>query len=153
MAMYNLSETMDKEIERLQMKLKNLEPTSKEYAAINQQLKTLYELRLNQYKEELEIQEKASKSEAELAIREKELAEREQEHQDEMAVKKKDRIHGWIHTGVDIVLTVAKVGGSVLCTALMLDQGYKFEESGRPVSTTFREARNVIVSVFTKNKK
>lgn len=150
MAMYNLSESMDKEIERLQMKLKNLEPTSKEYATINQQLKTLYELRLNQYKEELEIQEKASKSEAELAIREKELAAREQEHQDEMASKKKDRLHGWIHTGVDIVLTVAKVGGSVLCTALMLDQGYKFEESGRPVSTTFREARNVITSFIKK---
>ena len=150
MAMYNLSETMDKEIERLQMKLKNLEPTSKEYAAINQQLKTLYELRLNQYKEELEIQEKASKSEAELAIREKELAAREQEHQDEMASKKKDRLHGWIHTGVDIVLTAVKVGGSVLCTALMLDQGYKFEESGRPVSTTFREARNVITSFIKK---
>lgn len=150
MAMYNLSETMDKEIERLQMKLKNLEPTSKEYAAINQQLKTLYELRLSQYKEELDLQEKASKSEAELAIREKELAAREQEHLDEMASKKKDRIHGWIHTGVDIVLTAVKVGGSVLCTALMLDQGYKFEESGRPVSTTFREARNVITSFIKK---
>lgn len=150
MAMYNLSETMDKEIERLQLKLKNLEPVSKEYATINQQLKTLYELRLNQYKEELELQERATKSEAELAIREKELAAREQEHQDEMSSKKKDRLHGWIHTGVDIVLTAVKVGGSVLCTALMLDQGYKFEEKGRPVSTTFREARNVITSFIKK---
>ena len=67
-----------------------------------------------------------------------------------MSSKKKDRLHGWIHTGIDIVLTVAKVGGSVLCTALMLDQGYKFEEKGRPVSTTFREARNVISSLIKK---
>lgn len=152
MAMYELSQSMDKEIERLQTKLKTLEPASKEYAAINQQLKTMYELRLGQYKEELELQEKASKSEAELAIREKELAAREREHLDEMAVKKKDRLHSWLHTGVDVVLTVAKVGGSVLCTALMLDQGYKFETEGRPVSSTFREVRNVISSVFIKKK-
>lgn len=152
MTMYNLSETMDKEIERLQAKLEALEPASKEYAAINQQLKTLYELRLTQYREELEIQERASKSEAELAIREKELAAREQEHNDEMASKKKDRTNGWAHTAVDIVLTAVKVSGSVICTALMLDQGYKFEEGGRPVSTTFREVRNVISSVFIKKK-
>lgn len=150
MAMYNLSESMDKEIERLQLKLKNLEPTSKEYATINQQLKTLYELRLKQYKEELEIQDKASKSEAELAIREKELAAREQEHQDEMAIKKKDRIHGWLHTGVEIMLTGFKVGGSILCTKIMLDQGYKFEETGRAVSTTFREIRSVVTSFIKK---
>lgn len=150
MAMYELSTTMDMEIERLQDKLKTLEPASKEYAAVNQQLKTMYELRLTQYKEELEINERATKSEAELAIREKELAAREKEHADEMSSKKKDRIHGWIHTGIDIVLTAAKVGGSVLCTALMLDQGYKFEEKGKPVSTTFREARNVITSLIKK---
>lgn len=150
MAMYENSQAMDKEIERLQTKLKTLEPTSKEYATINQQLKTLYELRLTQYKEELELNERTSKSEAELALREKELAAREKEHEDEMSSKKKDRLHGWIHTGIDIVLTVAKVGGSVLCTALMLDQGYKFEESGRPVSTTFREARNVISSLIKR---
>ena len=150
MAMYENSQAMDREIERLQTKLKTLEPTSKEYATINQQLKTLYELRLTQYKEELELNERTSKSEAELALREKELAAREKEHEDEMSSKKKDRLHGWIHTGIDIVLTVAKVGGSVLCTALMLDQGYKFEEKGRPVSTTFREARNVISSLIKK---
>ena len=152
MAMYELSKTMDEEIERLQTKLKTLEPTGKEYAAINQQLKTLYELRLTQYREELEIQEKSSKADAEIAIREKELAAREQEHQDEMISKKKDRTNGWIHTAVDVVLTAVKVSGSVLCTALMLDQGYKFEEGGRPVSTTFREVRNVISSVFIKKK-
>lgn len=150
MAMYENSKVMDAEIERLQTKLKALEPTQKEYAVISQQLKTLYELRLAQYKEELEIQEKSSRSDAELAIREKELAAREKEHQDEMVSKKKDRLHGWIHTGVDVVLTIAKVGGSVFCTALMLDQGYKFEEKGRPVSVTFREARNVIASFIKK---
>lgn len=150
MAMFDLSTELEEEITRLQEKLRSLEPTSKEYAAINQQLKNMYELRLSQYKEEIAIEEKASKSEAELAVREKELALSEKQHEDEMISRKKDRLHGWLHTGVDIVLTIAKVGGTIMCTALMLDQGYKFEEGGKPVSSTFRDARNVISSLIKK---
>lgn len=153
MAMYELTDTLEEEIKRLQEKLKTLDPASDAYKAINSQLKEMYSLRLSQFKEEVEIEERASKTEAELAIREKELAFNEKQHQDELATKKKDRIHGWIHTGVDILLTVVRVGGTVVGTAMMLDQGYRFEEGGKPVSSTFRDARKGISDALNSLKK
>lgn len=150
MAMYENSKEMDEEIARLQEKLKVLEPTSKEYATINGQLKILYELRLSQYKEELSNDERASKFEAELDIRKKELEFNEKKHNDELEQKKKDRYHSWAHTGIDVLLTVVKSGCSLLAVVAMTREGYKFEEKGRPVSTTFREVRGLLTSLIKK---
>jgi L-lysine 2,3-aminomutase len=150
MAMYENGERLDLEIERLQEKLKNLEPTTKEYSAINNQLKVMYDLRIAQYKEELSINERADKSEKELNLREKELAERAKEHEDDLAQKKKDRIHSWAHTGIDIALTIIKSGCTLLGIVAMTREGYAFEETGRPVSTTFREVRGLLTSLIKK---
>ena len=150
MTMYENSKEMDEEIARLQEKLKGLEPTSKEYATINGQLKILYELRLSQYKEEMSINERTSKSEAELDLREKELAFNEKRHNDELEQKKKDRYHSWAHTAIDVLLAAVKSGCSLLAVVAMTREGYKFEETGRPVSTTFREIRGLLTSIIKK---
>lgn len=79
MAMYENSELMDKEVERLIKKLDTLEPTSDDYKAVRTNLNSLYELRNTQYKIEIEDSEKRDKSEAELKQKADELEVRKSE--------------------------------------------------------------------------
>ena len=50
MAMYENSEMMDKEIERLVKTLQTLDPTSEDYKNVRTNLNTLYELRNGIYR-------------------------------------------------------------------------------------------------------
>ena len=79
MAMYENSELMDKEVERLIKKLDTLEPTSDDYKTVRASLTALYELRNTQYKIEIEDSEKRDKSEAELRQKADELEVRKSE--------------------------------------------------------------------------
>ena len=79
MAMYENSEGLDKEIERLTKKLSTLDPTGEDYKAVRLNLDTLYKLRNEQYKVDTEDLEKRDKSEAELKQKADELEVRRQE--------------------------------------------------------------------------
>lgn len=79
MAMYENSELMDKEVERLLKKLETLDPTSDDYKSVRGNLNTLYELRNAQYKVDTEDLEKRDKSEAELKQKADELEVRKSE--------------------------------------------------------------------------
>lgn len=86
MAMYENSEGLDKEIERLTKKLSTLDPTGEDYKTVRQNLDTLYKLRNEQYKVDTEDMEKRDKSEAEMKQKTEELNVRRQEL--ELASKK-----------------------------------------------------------------
>jgi len=102
MAMYENSEGLDKEIERLTKKLSTLDPTGEDYKTVRQNLDTLYKLRNEQYKVDTEDLEKRDKSEAEmkqkadelevrrqeLAVAEKKLEAEKQQKEEELAFKK-----------------------------------------------------------------
>ena len=148
-SVYDLIDNLDEEIERLQEELKKLDPASDEYRKVSQRRDEAMKLRVEQHTADMESAERTAKSEAELALREKELTFSEKQHEDDVVQKKKDRISGWIHTGVDVALTIVRVGGTVLGTKLMLDQGYSFETTGAPVSGTFREGRKKIADALS----
>ena len=73
MAMYENSEGLDKEIERLTKRLSTLDPTGEEYKNVRFNLDSLYKLRNEQYKVETETDEKRIESEAELKQKAEEL--------------------------------------------------------------------------------
>lgn len=79
MAMFENSEALDREIERLAKRLTTLDPTKDEYKAVRINLDTLYKLRNDQYKVDTEDLEKRDKSEAELKQQAAELEVRKQE--------------------------------------------------------------------------
>lgn len=79
MAMFENSEGLDREIERLTKKLSTLDPTGEDYKAVRVSLNALYELRNTQYKTDVEDMEKRDKSEAELKQKAEELDVRRQE--------------------------------------------------------------------------
>ncbi|MBO7450288.1 MAG: hypothetical protein J6U54_07935 [Clostridiales bacterium] len=79
MAMYENSEALDKEIERLTQKLSTLDPISEEYKAVRISLDALYKLRNDQYKVDTEDLEKREREEAELKHKAEELEVRRQE--------------------------------------------------------------------------
>lgn len=98
MAMYENSEMMDKEIERLVKTLQTLDPTSEDYKTVRINLNTLYELRNAQYKVDTEDLEKRDKSEAELKqkadeldVRKSELESANQKNKDD-AQQKRDEL-------------------------------------------------------------
>lgn len=104
MAMFENSEGLDKEIERLTSKLATLDPTGEDYKTVRLNLDTLYKLRNEQYKVDTEDLEKRDKSEAELKQKAEELEVRRQElaaaekrmeaeakqKEEELAVKKQE---------------------------------------------------------------
>lgn len=104
MAMFENSEGLDKEIERLTLKLATLDPTGEDYKTVRLNLDTLYKLRNEQYKVDTEDLEKRDKSEAELKQKAEELEVRRQElaaaekrmeaeakqKEEELAVKKQE---------------------------------------------------------------
>lgn len=79
MAMYENSEGLDREIERLTTKLGSLDPTGEDYGKVRHSLDQLYGLRNTQYKTDVEDLEKRDKSEAELKQKANELEVRRQE--------------------------------------------------------------------------
>lgn len=79
MAMFENSEALDKEIERLTKKLSELDPTGEDYRNVRVNLDTLYKLRSEQYRIDTEDCEKRDKSEAELKLKTDELEVRKQE--------------------------------------------------------------------------
>lgn len=79
MAMYENSESLDKEIERLAKRLSTLDPTGEDYKSVRINLDTLYSLRNEQYRVDTEDLEKRDKSEAELKQKAEELKIREKE--------------------------------------------------------------------------
>lgn len=79
MAMYENSECLDKEIERLTKRLSTLDPTGEDYKAVRISLDTLYKLRNEQYKIDTEDLEKRDKSEAEIKLKTDELEVRKRE--------------------------------------------------------------------------
>lgn len=104
MAMFENSEGLDREIERLTNQLRSLDPTGDDYKAVRVSLDTLYKLRNDQYKVEMEDLEKRDRSEAELKQKANELevrrleleatAERmkaeSKQKEEELAVKKQE---------------------------------------------------------------
>ncbi len=79
MAMFENSQLMDQEIERLVKTLEALDPTSDDYTKARINLNTLYALRNAQYKVDMEDLEKRDKSEAELKQKAEELNVRKDE--------------------------------------------------------------------------
>lgn len=79
MAMYENSELIDKEIERLTKRLSTLDPTGEDYKSVRINLDELYKIRNDQYKIDTEDLEKRDKSEAELKQKAEELKVREKE--------------------------------------------------------------------------
>lgn len=79
MAMYENIESLDKEIERLTSTISTLKPTSEEYKIVRINLDTLYKLRNEQYKVDVEDIEKRSKREADTQQNAEELEVRKQE--------------------------------------------------------------------------
>lgn len=91
MAMYENGNLMDVEIERLTKRLGSLDPDSDEYKAVRQNLESMYKLRNEQYKIEIEDDEKRQKLEkeleqkaAELEVRKSEIELAERRRQDEI---------------------------------------------------------------------
>lgn len=128
-----LLDNLDEEIARLQEELSLNDPRSDNYKQVAERLKELMEIRMTQ-----------QKNEAERSQKEEQIIIERSKYLDEICESKKDRRAGWIRMGIDVLLTAVKVGGTVLGTALMLNQGYDFEKTGSPTSVTFREARKTI---------
>lgn len=73
MAMYENGNKLDEEVMRLTEKLATLDPTSDDYKAVRMNLDSLYKLRNEQYKAEIDIDEKALKRETDKELKEEEL--------------------------------------------------------------------------------
>ena len=136
--MFDLSEKLDEELERLQGLMATLDPESDSYKAVSARFKELYALRQEQYIHDMEDETKSSVSNAELDFD-------KQKHEDEQKTKKKERVFGYIRLGVDITSTIVRAVGTVVSTMIWLDKGYHFEQTGTPTSVTFREGRKSIL--------
>ena len=73
MAMFENSELLDREIERLTNKLADLDPTTQDYETVRKSLDQLYKLRNEQYRTDTEDMQKRDLSEAELTQKASEL--------------------------------------------------------------------------------
>lgn len=155
MAMYENANGLDLEIERLTKELTKLDPITDEYKAVRVNLDTLYQLRNAQYKVDVENEEKQSKTEkeleqkaAELEVRKRELDFAERQHSETIAEQKKDRVRDYVINGLNIASGILKLGVAFVATAIVVDQGYKFERDGCPTSQTFREARKNVIDIL-----
>lgn len=73
MAMFENADALDKEIERLTKRLSSLDPSGEDYKNVRFSLDSLYKLRNEQYKVEMETDEKREESEMELKQKHEEL--------------------------------------------------------------------------------
>lgn len=155
MGMYENGNGLDEEIKRLTAQLTKLDPATDVYKVVRTNLDSLYKLRIDQYKIELENNEKQTKLEKELEFKEKELtfkkcelALNEKEHEFAVSDSKKNRTKDYVISGIG---TAVKVAGLVILAGTFMsvaNQGYEFEKTGVPTSPTFRETKKNIVDLI-----
>lgn len=148
MGMYENGNGLDEEIKRLTAQLAKLDPATDAYKVVRTNLDSLYKLRIDQYKIELENNEKQTKLEKELEFKEKELAFKKCELASNESDSKKNRTKDYIISGIG---TAVKVTGLVILAGTFMsvaNQGYEFEKTGVPTSPTFRETKKNIVDLI-----
>lgn len=145
MAMVEIAEVLDQEIQRQIKEISKMQPGSKDHMEAQEMLTKLYKARVDHYKTELDYDEKCGRDEAEKAQNEKRLTleERkldiEQERLDhdkhELTVQTRD---GWIGTAIHTALDIATAVLPLVFYGAWLQEGMKFEETGSFTSSTFR---------------
>lgn len=125
---------LDEEIVRLQNKLKSMTPGAKEYQEVTEELRLLYQMRLEGVKAEWDYDEKRERRITEAGRADEDLRIREHEEalkRDQFDEQKKDR---WIRVGIAGVELIVPM----IFYGVWMARGFKFETTGTYTSNTFK---------------
>lgn len=129
-----ITKKLEDQIVRVEEELEGLTPGSKDYAEVANNLKLLYQLRLDGVKAEWDYDEKREKRINEAGRADEELRLREHEEalrRDQFDDQKKDRWIRVIVAGVELVVPMIFYG-------VWMARGFKFETTGTYTSSTFK---------------
>ena len=154
---------LNEEIESVIGDLDNLAPECEDYSKIVDNLSKLYKLRIEETKNDAELEEKiqarlqeVDRIERELALKKKELELKEQQIDNEVLFHEQDeqfkkdqirnqKIDRWINVGVQVGITVL----GLLAYDCWYHKGLEFEKTG---TVTSGMTRNVIARMLPNKK-
>lgn len=145
MAMTEIAEVLDQEIQRQIEEISRMQLGSEDHTKAQEALTKLYKVRVDQYKTELDYDEKCDRDETEKAQNEKKLALDERKLDIEQARLDHDKHElkvqtreGWISTAVHTALDIATAVLPLVFYGAWLKEGLEFEKTGSFTSSTFR---------------